>query len=123
MTQLNDVLVGVPVGQKNPGGHTAAVALLEPAGHQKPSAHTSVHVSAVITLAFPNRPARQGEHVELPSALNVPGGHGTAVALSEPASHAKPAAHGPEHAELVAPLTLPKRPPGQSTHTAAAASE
>ncbi len=63
-TQPKDVFVEVPIGQKNPGGHTTAVALLEPAGHQKPSAQRPAQFDVLVAIESPNRPAGQRWHVD-----------------------------------------------------------
>jgi hypothetical protein len=73
-------------------------------GHEYPGGHDSVAADE-------------------PSGQKNDAGHDITAGDVEPVEQTKPAVQGPEHAELVAPLTLPKRPPGQSTHTAAAASE
>ncbi len=48
-----------------------------------------------------------------PTRLYVPGRHARAVGDVEPAAHAYPALHWPEHAEDVAPVALPNSPAGQ----------
>ncbi len=55
-------LAQVPAPPKlySPGGHSTAVALVEPAGQAYPAVHSPLQVSADAATAAPNRPAGHG---------------------------------------------------------------
>jgi hypothetical protein len=68
----------------------------------------------------PKVPLGHGAHTSKPPALNRPAGHTEAVALTDPAGHACPAAHGPAQADVTDPVPLPYRPGAHKPlHTAA----
>ena len=56
-----------------------AVALVDPAGHSKPSAHGPVHPASPMAEVFPKRPGGQAVQAEALLALYVPAGHGAEV--------------------------------------------
>jgi hypothetical protein len=61
-----------------------------------------------------NVPAVQLVHSAAAPRLYCPGGHWTAVRVTEPAGHAYPAAHTPLHSGAVRPGSAPNRPPGHN---------
>ena len=62
-------------------------------------------------------------HTPRPPALYVPGWHSTAVELVDPAGHAYPAPHGPEHVAKGRPVAPPYVPAGHELHDPAPDSE
>ncbi len=117
-----------------PGLHTTAVALVEPAGHaypalqfpthvgdatpdtspNRPAGHTPVQVGVVRPDVDPYRPALQFVHTPAPARLYVPGGHSRATGEVEFAGHAYPAVQFPLHAGVVRPEVAPYVPAGHA---------
>jgi hypothetical protein len=56
-----------------------AVALVDPAGHSKPSAHGPVHPASPMAEVFPKRPGGHAAQAEALLVLYVPAGHGAEV--------------------------------------------
>jgi hypothetical protein len=91
-----------------PLGHTAAVALIDPATHaypalqlpshvgdvrpdtdpKRPASHGPLQVALGMADTAPYRPALQLLHILAPERLYVPGGHSNAVEFVDPAAHA-----------------------------------
>lgn len=103
-----------PDSEYLPGAHTAAVADTDPAPHAYPGAQGPLHAAVVSPDVPPNRPAMQSVHTPSPDTLYLPAGQMDAVALTDPAGQAYPAAHRPLHAGDVRPGTDPKVPIGQA---------
>ncbi len=117
-----------PVGQKVPGGHWAVhdavvsegPAPYNPAGQRcgvnapatqnDPGGHGRVHSSPRPVTSL-NVPAAQRAQSAAAARLYRPGGHCTAVRVTEPAGHAYPASHGPLQEGDVAADRAPYRPP------------
>jgi hypothetical protein len=113
-----------------PATHWAAVALVDPAGHAYPAVHIPLqadeirpdvapnvpaghrpeHAAVISPEALPYRPAPQAVHDAALPRLNVPGAHGTAVALVDPAGQAYPALQRPLHPAVARPGEEPYRP-------------
>jgi hypothetical protein len=81
-----------------PGRHIAAVAMVDPDAHAYPAAQRPLHAGDVTPAADPYVPPGHAVHDPAPPSLYVPASHSTAIGLVDPASHAYPAAHAPEHA-------------------------
>jgi hypothetical protein len=104
-----------PVKLYRPVGHTAAVALVDPATHAYPALQLASHMGVVSPDMDPYRPAAQGPlqlalgmadtapyrpalqlvHTPAPTKLKRPAGHTAAVAVVEPVMHAYPALQDP----------------------------
>jgi hypothetical protein len=56
-----------------------AVALVDPAGHSKPSAHGPVHPPSPMAEVFPKRPGGHAVHADALLVLYVPAGHDAEV--------------------------------------------
>ncbi len=115
-----------------PGGHTEAVADVDPAGHAypaaqfpvqaaeanpakapyKPAGHGAVQVLVVKPGVEPYVPVGQGEHTPAPTSLNFPGAHTVTVELVLPTGQAYPAVQLPVQTGDVTPDTWPNRPDG-----------
>jgi hypothetical protein len=102
-----------------PAGHTAAVAFVDPAGHQYPAVQFPVHAAEVMPIVEPYTPAGHEVHVAAPPRLYCPAGHTTAVALTDPDGHTYPALHGPSHRADAEPFEAPYRPASQGPEHAA----
>lgn len=74
-------------------------------------------------MVDPYVPALQLVQLLAPPALYVPGWHTNAVGTTDPAGHAYPGEHVPEHNALVRPGVDPKVPAGHKTHVPAPARE
>jgi hypothetical protein len=130
-----------PVKLYRPAGHTAAVALADPATHAYPALQFPVHSGVVRPLDDPYRPASQGPlqlmvgmadtapyrpalqlvHTLAPGRLYLPAGHRIAVALVEAAGQAYPALHSPLQLAFGMADTAPYSPAAQSMHMLAPA--
>ena len=122
-----------------PATHTEVVELVDPEGHAYPAAqlplqvrtvspavlpkypasHGPVHAAVSWAVVFPNRPTGHGVQLAAPVTLYVPAAHITAVSLTLPAGHAKPAVQVPLHTADVSPVVLPYLPPGHGAVHAA----
>ncbi len=94
-----------------PAGHRSGVDV--PATQNEPGGHGRLHSASRPTASL-NTPAVQLVHSTAAPRLYRPGGHCTAVRVTEPAGHAYPAAHSPLHSGAVRPGSAPNRPPGHS---------
>ncbi len=90
-----------------PGGHVAAVALVDPTMHAYPAVQLSVQEATGMAGVAPYRPAAQEMHTPAPDRLYLPAGHVAAVALVDPAIHANPAVQLPLHAAVDRPKVSP----------------
>jgi hypothetical protein len=81
-----------------------------------PASHGPLQLAVVRPALDPYNPALQFVHTPDPDTLYVPGGHSDAVDDTEPATHAYPALHGPEHDADGSPALLPYVPAGQIEH-------
>ena len=70
----------------------------------------------VSPVELPYSPALQLLHTPAPATLYVPDGHTAADPLVDPATHAYPALHSPEHASDVSPGVAPYVPAGHCEH-------
>jgi hypothetical protein len=106
-----------------PAAHADALADVEPAGHANPAlhgpehaeldrpatapywpgGHGPLHDALPLAAENPNCPAAQSVHTAAPLRLYLPAGHVWAVADVDPAGHAYPAVHIPEHDAVEAP--------------------
>ena len=98
------------MGQNDPGAdeHTGCDVFVD-----------TVHADeAGPAVAAPGVVVPSGHSVQLnePETLHVPLPHGIADALYEPAGHANPGGHRPEHVETVKPAEPPNVPAGHSVH-------
>jgi hypothetical protein len=113
----------LPLAQKDPTGHTTAVAETEPGGHEKPAAHGPLQAGLERPVALPKVPPGHGTAVAEPCGQYEPRGQGAAEAAVAPAPHVKPAGHRPPHSAVEAPGPEPIVPGGQGEHDDAPASE
>ncbi len=136
---MQSVQDAVPPVENVPGGHRAAVALVEPVTHAKPEVHGPLQPADVRpTVApylppgqgplqdavvspreSPYRPAGQSVHTPAPARLYLPAGQMEAVADTLPSGQAYPGWHGPLHAAVVRPEALPYRPAAQAVQAPA----
>ncbi len=72
-----------------------------------------MHDDSVMRLVPPYLPPGHRMHVDALAAEYVPAGHGTWVAVVDPAGHAYPAVQAPVHVVKDTPAT-PYRPPGHT---------
>ena len=89
----------------------------------RPASHSPLQLALVRPQSDPYRPALQFVHSPAPDTLYFPGPHISAVSLVEPAAHAYPAKHSPEHDADDMPTALPKRPALHTTQLPAPDSE
>jgi hypothetical protein len=94
-----------PAGHANPALHGPEHAELDrPAtAPYWPAGHGPLHDALPPAAENPNRPAAQFVHTAAPLVLYLPAGHVWAVADVDPAGHAYPAVHIPEHDAVVSP--------------------
>ena len=111
--------------------HVLSVEPVHGTTSYSPTAHAEQLRHWVAPLAFWKVSPTQSSHAELPAAavkvptlhcwhasalpaprlgFEVPGGHGSAVALVLPAPHQCPSSHDPTHCALVCPGASPYRP-------------
>ena len=69
-----------------------------------------MQLAVVRLVVAPYWPTGQRLQSPLPAVAYCPGPHTTAVATTEPAGQAYPAAHGPLQRDTVSPVVLPKYP-------------
>ncbi len=96
-----------------PTGQIDAVALVEPKSQAYPATQLPLHAADVSPATDPYLPPGHGVHDPAPPSLYVPATHRAAVGVVDPATHACPAEHGPEHAADGRPGDAPYRPAGQ----------
>ena len=89
----------------------------------RPASHSPLQLALVRPHTDPYRPALQLLHSPAPDTLYFPGPHISAVSLVEPAAHAYPAKHTPEHDADDMPAAPPKRPALHTTQLPAPDSE
>jgi hypothetical protein len=83
------------LGAYVPGGHTTAVALVEPEGHAYPARQLPEQLLFVRADVAPKVPAGQGAQWLAPAALDVPAGHAYRVGVVDPVPlHMYPAEQG-----------------------------
>ena len=97
-----------------PAGHTAAVALVDPAAHAYPATQLPEHPAVPSPAVDPYSPAAHGVHVPDPPTLYLPATQIEAVGLVDPAAHAYPALQFPLHAGVVRPEVAPYVPAGHA---------
>jgi hypothetical protein len=114
--------VPAPASLYLPPGHTAAVALVEPAAQTYPALQLPEHVAFLKPTDPPYTPAGHRLHDPAPPALYWPTAHMAAVALVLPATHAYPALQLPEHVAFLRPTDPPYTPAGHRLHDPAPAS-
>ncbi len=90
-----------------PAGHTAAVAVVEPATHAYPAVQDPVHAAVVRPVVDPNRPGVHGVQRPDPATAYCPAMHMRAVGDVEPAIHAYPAVQFPVHVGTDSPVVDP----------------
>ena len=78
-----------------------------------PAAHDPLHAVVPSAEVAPYVPAGQSVHVLEPAKEYRPATHAVTVAVTDPMGHVYPAAHWPEHVELLSPAEAPKKPAGQ----------
>jgi hypothetical protein len=128
-----------PLTLYRPAGHTAAVALVDPATHAYPALQLASQEGVVSPDKEPNLPLRHGPlqlavgradttpyspaaqlmQVSAPGRLYLPAGHTIAVALVEAAGQVYPALHSPLQLAEGMAADAPYSPATQSVHTLA----
>ena len=128
------VHVADPATLNCPAAHSTCDGDVEPRGHaypalhkplqfdddwpdellKRPAAHAPLHEAVVSIVASPYSPMEHAVHAVAPAREYWPAEHATAVALVDPAGHAYPAWHEPEHVDDVRPAVAPNLP---ASHT------
>ena len=86
---------------------------------KRPAGQGAVQEALGRPVVAPYRPAAHIVHTPAAAKEYCPTGQMAAVAFVDPATHAYPGTHVPEHTATGMADTFPKRPAGQSAHTLA----